>query len=139
MSKPGGGNVTEPGVEPTSSGCMTGDCTTHLKRPSFEWYWNPSPDISEYMCGSYCSQPNVLSCQVVEKIRAYTNNPAFDPEIIKKASKAAFGLCCWVRAMEVYDRVAKLVAPKRTQVHLYIYNIMIYIYMYIYIYIYVYI
>jgi len=30
--KPGGGNVTQPGVEPTSSGCMTGDCTTDLKR-----------------------------------------------------------------------------------------------------------
>ena len=29
---PGGGNVTEPGVEPTSSGCMTGDRTTDLKR-----------------------------------------------------------------------------------------------------------
>jgi len=32
LSKPGGGNVTEPGVEPTSSGCMTGDRTTDLKR-----------------------------------------------------------------------------------------------------------
>jgi len=32
LSKPGGGNVTEPGVEPTSSGYMTGDSTTHLKR-----------------------------------------------------------------------------------------------------------
>jgi len=32
MSKPGGENVTEPGVEPTSSGCMTGVCTTRLKR-----------------------------------------------------------------------------------------------------------
>jgi len=32
VSKPGGGNVTEPGVEPTSSECMSGDRTTHLKR-----------------------------------------------------------------------------------------------------------
>jgi len=32
MSKPGGGNLIEPGVEPASSGCLTGDCTTHLKR-----------------------------------------------------------------------------------------------------------
>ena len=32
LSKPGGGNVTEPGVEPTSSGCMTEDRTTDLKR-----------------------------------------------------------------------------------------------------------
>ena len=21
-----------------------------------KWYWNPSPHISGYMCGSYCSQ-----------------------------------------------------------------------------------
>jgi dynein heavy chain len=33
--------------------------------------------------------------------------------VIKKASKAAYGLCCWVRAMEAYDRVAKVVAPKK--------------------------
>ena len=32
LSKPGGGDVTEQGVEPTSSGCMTGDRTTDLKR-----------------------------------------------------------------------------------------------------------
>ena len=32
LSKPVGGNVTEPGVEPTSSGCMSGDRTTDLKR-----------------------------------------------------------------------------------------------------------
>jgi len=27
-------------------------------------------------------------------------DPGFVPEIVKKASTAAFGLCCWVRAME---------------------------------------
>jgi len=32
VSKPGGENVTEPGVEPMSSGCLTGDRTTDLKR-----------------------------------------------------------------------------------------------------------
>jgi len=30
--KPRGGDLTEPGVEPTSSMCMTGDRTTDLKR-----------------------------------------------------------------------------------------------------------
>ena len=30
-----------------------------------------------------------------------------------QASKAAMGLCSWCRAMEVYHRVAKVVAPKR--------------------------
>jgi hypothetical protein len=30
-----------------------------------------------------------------------------------QVSKAAYGLCCWVRAMETYDRVAKVVGPKK--------------------------
>lgn len=34
-------------------------------------------------------------------------------QAVKKVSTAATGLCKWVRAMEVYDRVAKVVAPKR--------------------------
>ena len=49
---------------------------------------------------------------IVEKIRVYTGDPNFEPEVVGKASKAAKGLCQWVRAMEVYDRVAKVVAPK---------------------------
>ena len=32
---------------------------------------------------------------------------------MKNASRACEGLCKWVRAMEVYDRVAKVVAPKK--------------------------
>jgi dynein heavy chain len=32
---------------------------------------------------------------------------------VLQVSKAAYGLCCWVRAMEVYDRVAKVVGPKK--------------------------
>ncbi|KAK9829119.1 hypothetical protein WJX72_004004 [[Myrmecia] bisecta] len=50
---------------------------------------------------------------IIEKIRPYIDNPNFDPEVVKKASNAAYGLCCWVRAMESYDKVAKVVAPKK--------------------------
>lgn len=32
-----------------------------------------------------------------------------------QVSKAAYGLCSWVRAMEAYDRVAKVVEPKRAK------------------------
>merc|ERR1740133_729070 len=46
---------------------------------------------------------------VIEKIKKYISNEDFEPDKIAKASKAAYGLCCWVRAMEVYDRVAKFV------------------------------
>ncbi|XP_023932407.1 dynein heavy chain 3, axonemal [Lingula anatina] len=50
----------------------------------------------------------------MKKIRKdYMNNPEFDPEIIKKVSSACEGLCKWVRALDTYDQVAKVVAPKR--------------------------
>lgn len=41
---------------------------------------------------------------VVEKLKPYIDNPDFDPEKVAKASKAAYGLCSWVRAMESYDK-----------------------------------
>lgn len=45
----------------------------------------------------------------------YCTNPDFDPVKIQKASLAATGICKWVRAMEAYDRVAKVVAPKKAK------------------------
>jgi len=52
---------------------------------------------------------------IVVMIKPFVAMPEFEPEVIKKASKAAYGLCCWVRAMEAYDRVAKVVAPKKAK------------------------
>uniref|UniRef100_A0A3B1JLH3 Dynein axonemal heavy chain 3 n=1 Tax=Astyanax mexicanus TaxID=7994 RepID=A0A3B1JLH3_ASTMX len=40
-------------------------------------------------------------------------HPEFKPSLIKNVSSACEGLCKWVRAMEVYERVAKVVAPKK--------------------------
>ncbi|XP_026461918.1 dynein heavy chain 3, axonemal-like [Ctenocephalides felis] len=37
----------------------------------------------------------------------------FEPDVIKNISTACEGLCKWVRAMDVYDRVIKIVAPKK--------------------------
>lgn len=45
----------------------------------------------------------------MHKIRSeYMTNPDFDPSKVAKASSAAEGLCKWITAMEVYDRVAKV-------------------------------
>ncbi|XP_037073992.1 LOW QUALITY PROTEIN: dynein heavy chain 3, axonemal-like, partial [Pollicipes pollicipes] len=53
---------------------------------------------------------------IIKKIRdKYTCNPDFDPTVIRNVSTACEGLCRWVRAMEVYDRVAKIVAPKKAK------------------------
>ena len=38
----------------------------------------------------------------------YIPNEQFVPEIVRQASNACEGLCKWVRALEVYDRVAKV-------------------------------
>jgi len=32
---------------------------------------------------------------------------------VKNASKACEGICKWVRALDIYDRVIKIVAPKK--------------------------
>jgi dynein heavy chain len=48
------------------------------------------------------------------KIRKeYVTNPEFDPVKVAKVSSAAEGLCKWVLAMEIYDRVIKVVIPKK--------------------------
>lgn len=48
-----------------------------------------------------------------KKLAIYINNPNFLPEFVVKQSKAATSLCMWVRAMDVYANVAKVVAPKK--------------------------
>ena len=52
---------------------------------------------------------------IIKRIGAYISNPEFQPEKIKSVSSAAYGLCCWCRAMEAYDRVAKVVGPKKAK------------------------
>lgn len=50
---------------------------------------------------------------IIEKVRPYVKSPEFTPAKVAKASKAAEGFVRWVLAMEVYDRVASQVLPKR--------------------------
>ncbi|XP_067302544.1 dynein axonemal heavy chain 12 [Pseudorasbora parva] len=80
-------------------------------------YWGPSKkllgdmnflkDLKEY-------DKDNIPVQVMLKIRSeYMTNPDFDPIKVAKASSAAEGLCKWITAMEVYDRVAKVVGPKK--------------------------
>jgi dynein heavy chain len=54
-----------------------------------------------------------ITDNTIKKIYAYTKKPEFDPEEVGKKSGAAKSLCMWVRAMEVYGRIAKEVAPLR--------------------------
>lgn len=55
-----------------------------------------------------------IPAPIIKRIRdKYISNPDFNPDIIKNVSSACEGLCKWVRAINVYDKVAKVVAPKR--------------------------
>jgi len=51
--------------------------------------------------------------KAIKDLQKYMNNPKFVPEEVKKVSEAATCLCMWVRAMVVYDRVAKNIEPKK--------------------------
>lgn len=53
---------------------------------------------------------------IIKKIReSYVPNPDFDPKIVRNASTACEGLVKWVCAMDKYDKVAKIVAPKKAE------------------------
>jgi dynein heavy chain len=55
-----------------------------------------------------------IPAPIMKKIReVYISDRDFVPEKIKAVSTACEGLCRWIRAMDVYDRVTKIVAPKK--------------------------
>ncbi|KAM8934175.1 dynein axonemal heavy chain 7 [Pelodytes ibericus] len=49
--------------------------------------------------------------------KQYITNVEFVPDKIRNASTAAEGLCKWVIAMDSYDKVAKVVAPKKIKLN----------------------
>ncbi|KAM4612372.1 dynein axonemal heavy chain 2 [Polymixia lowei] len=55
--------------------------------------------------------------RVLKKIEQYCTQADFQPEIIGRVSLAAKSLCMWVRAMEVYGRIYRVVEPKRARLH----------------------
>jgi len=74
-------------------------------------YWGPAQTMladSNFLPSLKNFDKDNIDAKIIDKIRVFLQNPDFAPEVVKKASKAAFGLCCWVRAMESYDRVAKV-------------------------------
>ncbi|KIY97683.1 Dynein heavy chain 3, axonemal [Monoraphidium neglectum] len=79
-------------------------------------YWGPSQALlgdPTFMSQLSGYDKDNIAPNVIAAIRPFLDRKEFEPETVKKASKAAYGLCCWVRAMEAYDRVAKVVAPKK--------------------------
>ncbi|CAL1538804.1 unnamed protein product [Lymnaea stagnalis] len=58
-----------------------------------------------------------ISDRVLKKIGQYVAQADFHPEIIGRVSLAAKSLCMWVRAMEMYGRIFRVVEPKRQRLN----------------------
>lgn len=53
---------------------------------------------------------------VIKRIRdVYIPNKDFNPRIVRNASTACEGLCKWIIALDKYDMVSKIVAPKKAK------------------------
>ena len=58
-----------------------------------------------------------ITDRVLKKIGQYVAQTDFQPEIIGRVSHAARSLCMWVRAMEVYGRIYRVVEPKKQRLN----------------------
>jgi dynein heavy chain len=59
-----------------------------------------------------------IDARIIKEVKKYQVMDDFQPDRVLKASKAAWGLCKWVHAMIVYDRVAKIVEPKKASLEI---------------------
>ncbi|KAK2854426.1 hypothetical protein Q7C36_006295 [Tachysurus vachellii] len=84
-----------------------------------EDYWGPSKKLlgdMKFLENLKAFDKDNIPAANIKKIREkFIDNPDFQPALIKNVSSACEGLCKWVRAMEVYERVAKVVAPKKAR------------------------
>lgn len=82
-----------------------------------EDYWKPSLKILsdvKFLDSLINFDKDNIPDKVIDKIRSvYLTNVNFDPDKVKTASTACEGLCRWVYAISEYDKVAKVVAPKK--------------------------
>lgn len=82
-------------------------------------YWGPSKRIlgdMSFLESLRNFDKDNIPIPVMQKIRKeYLSNKDFKPHIVAKASTAAEGLCKWIIAMDMYDAVAKVVAPKKAK------------------------
>nr|XP_055071765.1 dynein axonemal heavy chain 7 [Misgurnus anguillicaudatus] len=87
-----------------------------------EDYWGPAKkllgDMKFLQSLHEYNKDNIPPAYISIIRNKYITNPDFVPEKIRLASTAAEGLCKWVCAMESYDKVAKVVTPKKEKLAL---------------------
>ena len=82
-----------------------------------EDYWKPSLRILgdlKFLDSLLIYDKDSIPERIITKIRTtILTNPNFDPDKIRNASTACEGLCRWVFAISEYEKVARVVAPKK--------------------------
>ncbi|KAE8738437.1 hypothetical protein FOCC_FOCC016088 [Frankliniella occidentalis] len=85
-------------------------------------YWGPSlkllGDINFLQTLKDYDKDNIPPALMAKIRKEYLPNKDFKPSIVAKASSAAEGLCKWIIAMDMYDVVAKEVAPKKAKLEI---------------------
>ena len=76
-------------------------------------FQNISPQLKHVMYLFIRSNLPRISLAVLKRIGQYCAKPDFKPEFVGRVSFAAKSLCMWVRAMEVYGRIYRVVEPKK--------------------------
>ncbi|BFZ17590.1 hypothetical protein BsWGS_20629 [Bradybaena similaris] len=84
-----------------------------------EDFWGPSMKLLgdlKFLDRLKTYDKDNIAPPIIKRIREkYIANPEFDPTLIRNASTACEGLCRWVRAMDIYDKVCRIVAPKKAK------------------------
>jgi dynein heavy chain len=82
-----------------------------------EDYWEPAQKQllgdSRFLQNLFDYDKDNIPPAVAVKVTAFCEDEMFQPDKVKKASVAAAGMCKWVHAMMIYDRINKVVGPKK--------------------------
>ncbi|XP_076764569.1 dynein heavy chain at 16F [Xylocopa sonorina] len=54
-----------------------------------------------------------ISDKLLQRLQEYINHPEFRPDLVARQSKACKSLCIWVRAIDGYAKIYRVVEPKR--------------------------
>eukprot|EP00966_Prymnesium_polylepis_P257875 5956968-Prymnesium_polylepis.2 len=79
-------------------------------------FWGPSKTMmsdAHFLQSLFEYDKDNIPASVIEKVKPHLGDPNFSPDVVAKSSKAAMGLCKWVRALVLYYDVSRVVGPKR--------------------------
>ncbi|KAJ8944984.1 hypothetical protein NQ318_010186 [Aromia moschata] len=82
-------------------------------------FWAPSKrllgDINFLQSLKDFDKDNIKPDIMAKLRKEYIPHKDFKPQVVAKASSAAEGLCKWIIAMDMYDKINKVVAPKKAK------------------------